>query len=269
MAVAAEGQGASLRDVRIHHNLFYSNRGSGIFFALWGQDGPRSAVRIYQNTFYKNGKPNHWSGPTGSIDLRSQNIADVEVVNNLCSGGGAYEIGTFDDPADGLGMLAAKNVRLDRNLTGVFLDDTSGTFLYGRNYGWLGENPIQGDPLLTNPANGAFFLTDGSPAAGAGLAEEPYLTEDGRPADLGAFALGYEQAPEAEPYLEPVFEGVWRVVQGTRPGSRYWRETSADLSVWRAAPAAVPGNHLPDLHYFRPGDGEAWFVRYRITDLSR
>ncbi|MDX2111291.1 MAG: right-handed parallel beta-helix repeat-containing protein [Verrucomicrobiota bacterium] len=269
IGVSSEGSSASLRNVRIRNNLFYNNRGSGIFFSLWGGDGPRSQIVIANNTFYKNGSPTHWSGPTGSIDLRSVNVQDITVVNNLCVGGGAYEIATFDNPAtNGLDQLTAKNVVIKYNLTETFKDDTNRTFLYGRNYALLGDNPITGTAGLTNPTRGSFYLTEPSRARIAGSPDPAYLI-NGQPADLGAFAFGLNNIPDAPSVLEPAYGSIWRIVQSTVPGRTYLRQQSSDLGTWTDAPAPEPANYLPDLFYFDTAGGEPIFFRYKITDLAQ
>ena len=111
MAISAEGQGSSLDHVYIHHNTFYNNRGSGIFFSVWGHDALRKDVYVFNNTIYHNGDPMHWAGPTGGIDMKSSNLEDIFIFNNICAYNKAFEIATFDDPEkEGLDQLAQKNI---------------------------------------------------------------------------------------------------------------------------------------------------------------
>ncbi|MGB3619252.1 MAG: right-handed parallel beta-helix repeat-containing protein [Catalinimonas sp.] len=99
VAISAEGKGSTLDSVRIHHNLFYDNRGSGVYFSTWGHDLLRTNVWIYHNTIVNNGSPNHWAGTTGGIDLRSRQLRDVRIFNNIVAYNWGYEIGTVV-PAD-------------------------------------------------------------------------------------------------------------------------------------------------------------------------
>lgn len=263
IAVSAEGNAATLDDVRILHNLFYYNRGSGLFFSLWNGDMPRSNVVIAHNTFYNNGSYHHWSGPTGSIDLRSDNVSNITIVNNICLNGGAYEIGTFDDPEEnGLDMLAERNVIISHNLTGTFQDRTDRSFLYGRNYAILGDNPITGDPELLAAFRGAPFLSATSIARNAGIDDPAWHDEEGNPADLGAFPFGYEMIPDEAPSMREDYDGRYVLIQSTRPGREYFRESSTDGINWTSD--WVPGNGVPDRHIISPEAAATQLFRYRV-----
>jgi hypothetical protein len=83
IAISVEGERASMANVRVHHNILFDNRGSGILFGVWGSDGPRSEISIYNNTVYRNGSAGHWAGPVGGIDVRSANLQRVAIFNNI------------------------------------------------------------------------------------------------------------------------------------------------------------------------------------------
>src|SRR4030042_1789797 len=66
IAVSCE-DGPVARNLRIHHNLVFNNRATGLFFSRWGDDLIREDVQVYNNTFYRNGyggsangNPDYW-----------------------------------------------------------------------------------------------------------------------------------------------------------------------------------------------------------------
>ncbi|MCX6223926.1 MAG: right-handed parallel beta-helix repeat-containing protein [Bacteroidia bacterium] len=91
--LSVEGKDSELRNVRIHHNLVYHMKGSGVLFGRWGSDLLRSDIHIYNNTFYHCGTPMHWSGGVGSFDILSKNFRDVYIYRNICDKGWDYEMG--------------------------------------------------------------------------------------------------------------------------------------------------------------------------------
>jgi hypothetical protein len=91
--ICVEGKDSELRNVRIHHNLIYNMKGSGILFGMWGFDLLRSDIHIYNNTFYHCGSPRVFSGGVGSIDILSKNFRDIYIYRNICDKGWDYEMG--------------------------------------------------------------------------------------------------------------------------------------------------------------------------------
>jgi hypothetical protein len=91
--LSVEGKNSELRNVRIHHNLIYNMKGSGVLFGMWGSDLLRSDIHIYNNTFYHCGSPMYWSGGVGSFDILSKNFRDVYIYRNICDKGWDYEMG--------------------------------------------------------------------------------------------------------------------------------------------------------------------------------
>jgi hypothetical protein len=142
MAVSVEGRDSRLRDVRIHDNELLHNNGSGLFFAMWGSDGPRSGIEVRRNTIVGNGGKLHWAGATGGIDVRSRNCRDVVIADNICTNNVQFQIATFANPADGLGELTARNIVISNNLSHPWRDDTVHPSPYGRVYALLGAAPI-------------------------------------------------------------------------------------------------------------------------------
>jgi len=185
MALSAEGEHASMRDVRVHHNILFNNRGSGILFGVWGSDGPRSDISIYNNSVYRNGTAGHWAGAVGGIDVRSANLQRVSIFNNIAFDNYAFDIATFD-PTPGGKRLAAQAIRITTNLVGPNPRAGASEILRKGEFPMLfrtaGEHPITGNPLFSDPAAADFRLRSGSPASGAGLmGVRPDAT-----ADLGA-----------------------------------------------------------------------------------
>jgi hypothetical protein len=198
--VSVEGKGSELRNVRAHHNVLYRNRGSGIYFGTWGEDLLRTGVVLAHNTIYNNGKPVHWAGPTGSIDLRSKSSQNISVINNLCAGGGAFDFASFINPATELARFDELKIRVSGNLFQSLKDDTAAPSPYGKVYAWRGINTVVADPRMRNPEAGDFTLRPDSPAINAG---DPGTTDpDGSRADIGAFPRGAKKLPPPRAHLK-------------------------------------------------------------------
>jgi hypothetical protein len=180
-AISVEG-GKALRNVRFHHNLLHDNLGTGILFARWGGDGPRSDVYIYNNTLHHNGHgPASSTGYfwiTGGIYLYSANLEDVEIRDNILSANRGFQIGysdrwlKYDD--DGARALQLRRIEVHHNLfhgtdrvsfpirVGWPPNDFADVF------GFTGEAAIEADPQFVAPEKGDFRLQPGSPALTAG-----------------------------------------------------------------------------------------------------
>ena len=53
LAISSE-DGPLTRGLRIHHNLIFDNRASGLYFSRWGKDNPRQDVVVTNNTLRSN-----------------------------------------------------------------------------------------------------------------------------------------------------------------------------------------------------------------------
>ena len=196
MAISVEGRASRLENLRVHHNLFYANRASGIFFARWGHDGPRAHIAIYNNTVVDCGRQGHWAGATGGIDMKSPNVSDCLIMNNLCAGNARFQIATFDNPGDANDLLAEQNIRIAYNLSDVFRSDSRETH-YGPVYGLLGDNAVTGDPRFVNAGDHDYHLRKGSPAIDAGCPDARFTDPDGSTNDIGAFYFGGDDDDKA------------------------------------------------------------------------
>jgi hypothetical protein len=174
IGICSEGKGSSMKNVRIHHNIIYDNRGSGIFFGVWGNDELRSDIYIYNNTLVHNGSRDHWAGPTGGIDVRSRNLKNIYIYNNICCWNFSFEIGTFDDPDDAIDSLKEKNIAVSNNLSGSFKSTPFPGGYYGPVYGIKGKNFIEGDPMFHDSKNGDFRPEPHSPSLDGALKGSPY-----------------------------------------------------------------------------------------------
>ncbi len=194
LVISVEDRASQLRGARVHHNLLYRNRASGIYFGTWGQNGPRSDIRIENNTLYANGAPQHWAGPTGNIDVRASNVRDLLVSRNICAAGGAYEIATFINPATEAERFAELKVSIDDNVVASNKDDTNGPPGYGKPFVWAGTHVLTADPQFRAPEAGDFRPRAGSPAFTA-------------PGYRGAFAPGADKLPAIQGKLSgfPLF----------------------------------------------------------------
>ena len=196
VAISVEGRGAHMDDVRIHHNVLAHNRASGIFFGVWGQNGPRKDVYIYNNTVYGNGRPKHWAGATGGIDVRSTNLSDVWIVNNIVWDNACFEISTFAAPDEAARLLAEKHIVIENNLTSRFHDESSGDGgIFNPTWAYRGIGSIVADPQFVDAPKGDFALEPGSPARGAAKALVPFATGP----DLGASSAWQGKATATAP----------------------------------------------------------------------
>ena len=168
VGISVEGAGAKMDDVRLHHNVIFNNRASGILFGVWGTDGPRRNISIYNNTIYGNGTRKHWAGSTGGIDMRSGNISRVRIFNNICSQNYAFSIATFAPPAETDGVMKDKDVVVENNWLdgGVPVDEGGGVF--NHTYPYAGASQFDGSPMLVDPTHGDFRPQPGSPTLGKG-----------------------------------------------------------------------------------------------------
>jgi hypothetical protein len=171
IVVSAEGKDASMSDIRIHHNVVYANRASGIFFGRWGNDGPRERIDIYNNTVYANGSPDHWAGDVGGIDVRALSLKDVRIVSNIVYGNYGYEIATFAEPAAREAELASRNIVISGNLTGPMKSPAQPRGgMFNPPYAFEGIDTVVGDPMFVMWKAADFRLKDGSPALGTARA---------------------------------------------------------------------------------------------------
>lgn len=167
MAISAEGKKSDMKDIYIHHNLFYNNRASGLLFGVWGNDCLRENVYVYNNTIHHNGSPGHWAGSTGGIDIRSQSLKNVWIFNNICSDNWAFEIATFAKPDKVEQELTDRQIVIVNNLSADFKDKQPlRPGFFNDVYAFLGQQAISGDPLYVAPQKADFRLQSESPAIG-------------------------------------------------------------------------------------------------------
>ena len=166
-AISVEGKDSELKNVKFHNNILFNNRASGIIFGVWGHDRPRSAIEIYNNTIYNNGTPGHWAGETGGIDIRSANMKDVKIHNNIIYNNWSFEIGTLFEPDVAADELKKRIVVIENNMTGAFKSKRADrNFFEIHLHGYLPQKNIEADPLFIAPLQGDFTIPFHSPAAG-------------------------------------------------------------------------------------------------------
>jgi hypothetical protein len=201
MGISCEGPNSSLQRIFIHHNVFAHHRGSGIYFTLWGGDRHREQIFIYNNTLVDNGSVDHWSGPTGNLDLRSSAVARVAVFNNLSIGGAAFNLASFMPPEEVDTLREKQAIFLSHNLFDAFVDQTDAApYLegYGRNHALRGDHPILADPRLRAPGEGDYRPATDFTAHREGLAAAPDGTLlPGLSPEIGAGEAAGPLAPEA------------------------------------------------------------------------
>ena len=114
--ISVEGENSVVDGVRFHNNLIYDNRGSGIYFGIWGTNLMRQNIEITNNTIVRNGSKDHWSAPTGGIDLRSPNFENVLVKDNISLDNYGFDLAIpFDPSAEN---LQKANLILENNWVG-------------------------------------------------------------------------------------------------------------------------------------------------------
>jgi hypothetical protein len=176
IAISTE-DGPVTRDVRVHHNLVFENRGPGLYFSRWGKDNPRQEIAVYNNTFHRNGygrsaagDPSYWL--IGGLYLHSTNLRGVSVRDNVLSLDKPFEIGYSQDwgpGGPGRGVAIEGNVVHDTNTT-VF-PFYMATWAKDHVLSTAGTGAILADPQFVDAASQDFRPRPGSPAAGKGALE--------------------------------------------------------------------------------------------------
>ena len=170
IAISSE-DGPTTRNLKIHHNLVYNNRATGIFFSRWGADNLREEVDIYNNTFYRNGWGKNFAGDpqywlSGGCYLYSTQVKDIRIQNNIFARNFPFEIGHTSKLVDRWASL--QRIDISRNL----IQNTNQfdypmylhTWLKDSVYSTTGNHAILADPLFENPEAGDFRLKEKSPA---------------------------------------------------------------------------------------------------------
>jgi hypothetical protein len=176
IAISTE-DGPVTRDVRVHHNLVFENRGPGLYFSRWGKDNPRDEIAVLNNTFYRNGwgrsaagDPGYWL--IGGLYIHSTNLRGVIVRDNVLSLDKPFEIGYSQDWGPGgpaRGVAIEGNVVHDTNTTAFPF--YMATWAKDHVLSTVGSDPVLADPQFVDPATQDFRPRPGSPAAGKGALE--------------------------------------------------------------------------------------------------
>ncbi|NQU86964.1 MAG: right-handed parallel beta-helix repeat-containing protein [Mariniphaga sp.] len=196
IAVSSE-EGPNTKNLKIHHNLIYNNRATGIFFSRWGADNPREDVEVYSNTFYQNGwgpgfrgDPQYWLN--GGCYLFTHNLKDVTIRNNIFAKNMPFEIGYSERWNDTL--FEQQNIVIDYNLIQDINTIEYPLFLeaWSKDHVSIttGKKVIEADPLFIDPASGDFRLQTNSPAIDAGHPNKKYNDSNNTQNDIGVFPLG-------------------------------------------------------------------------------
>ena len=199
VVLSCEGEGAWMRNIWVHNNVFVRTRGSGVYFGRWGLDGARRDIVIAHNTLVRNGSVKHWAGGTGGIDLRSPVAEAITVANNIVVDSGAFGIGSVQvKSADDNATVQHAEVRGNVVFPWVAEvgEPTDSTSRYGVSRAFGRKSTLVEDPKFAAPAEGDFRLAENSPARGraAELKEPlPYAKKNANPgADEDALKLARE-----------------------------------------------------------------------------
>jgi hypothetical protein len=196
IAVSSE-QGPDTKNLKIHHNLVYNNRATGIFFSRWGADNPRENIEVYNNTFYRNGLGRNFSGDpqywlSGGCYLYSTNLRDVKIVNNIFARNSPFEIGHTGRFKEN--WTSVKNIDISHNL----IQDVNtvdypiylSAWAKDSVYSMTGTYAIEADPLFVDADNGDFRLKENSPAAKVDCSDQQDVNNSRGGCYLGAFPPG-------------------------------------------------------------------------------
>lgn len=199
-AISVEG-GVASKNISFHHNLLYDNWGTGILFSRWGGDGLRQNIRIFNNTLHHNGygEPNpdqqfYWI--TGGLYLFSDNLQDVQIIDNIFSENTGFQIGYSDryltNTSDINQVFQQKNIEISQNLIFGVNNPNQPIYAgwpdnYANIYATNGTLSVAEDPKFVNPQVGNFYLQTGSPAIRSAGAM------NSSPKTIGAFPSGVKQ----------------------------------------------------------------------------
>jgi hypothetical protein len=184
IAFSAEGKDSNMKNIRVHHNIVFENRASGILFGVWGQDTHRENIQIHNNTIWRNGSPAHWAGKTGGIDIRSRNISNVMIYNNIVAENWAFEIGTTL-PVDSVETFLNDNqIIITNNLIQSNTDVSELKGMFDEITPYNGKSVIIANPEFNDPGKFDFSLKPSSPAW------KNYIVPKGSKADKFVGALG-------------------------------------------------------------------------------
>lgn len=182
LAISGEGRNSRMQNIWVHHNLLAENRASGLLFGVWGNDELRENINIFNNTISGNGSPSHWAGKTGGIDIRSGNLKDVLIINNILSGNWAFEIASFARPDTAAEALKRRNIAISNNLITRTKEIKEEKKLFNQVYAFTPDETIIANPGFENPGLMKYGLKENSPARGKGVR----LKNLNSSADLGA-----------------------------------------------------------------------------------
>ncbi|RME67061.1 MAG: hypothetical protein D6781_13970, partial [Verrucomicrobia bacterium] len=275
MAIAAEETSGQLYDLVVVGNLFVNNRGSGLFFATWAEQGPMEKITLAHNAAVGNGSAGHWAGVTGGFDLRSANVTDVALINNLAAFNHDFGIGTFADPTTESAALADRGITVSHNAvfpsTDVHHDGGAG---FGPLHSNDGLEAITADPRLIAPAIGYFQLEPDSPVLAPPASLAPLPDPGELPHPFAALpsargALGSEVS-QAHPVIavEPAGDEAAVILWAAPPQSIGGLETSATLTSWQLAAVQSPALTVSGVKVVSPPAGTNLFVRWRTEDAS-
>jgi Right handed beta helix region len=187
ITLSAEKAVGVLDDVRVYNNIVRNcTAESGIYLTSWSDGDPAGSgwkknILIANNTVSGNGS----STSHGGIYIKSGNVQNVRVINNIVSQNSRWQIAVAPE--------SASQTVVDHNLIDGYR---------GSQYETKGTNYVEASPLFVNPSTGDLRLQPGSPAIDRGTSLSEVANDyDGTSRPQGpAYDIGaYEYTSALQP----------------------------------------------------------------------
>jgi hypothetical protein len=185
MAVSAEDKKSSMDSIFIHHNLLYDNRASGVLISSWGENEKRNHIYVYNNTIVNNGSSNHWAGLTGGIDIRSRNISNVFIYNNITAYNYGFAVSSLIEPSALKEVFQKQNIVVTHNLewqVNTPNKESSNNPAFPPAIPMKGSLSINADPQFKNRRQSDFHPSQNAPFINKAWKDSPF----GKSINIGA-----------------------------------------------------------------------------------
>jgi hypothetical protein len=193
--ISVEG-GQLAEKINVRNNLIFNNKGSGLYFSPYGENGARGKIDISNNIFYHNGHGEPKAGQTyywmpGGLFFYSTNVYDISVLNNIFSSNSGFQIGYSDlfiiKHRSWRSAALRQKIRIKGNL--IYGQNTVKVpIMSGGNPSYRvrisairGSRAILANPFFKDPANGNFVARPISPRLVSSVANAIYGVRSSQP----------------------------------------------------------------------------------------